>query len=143
MNNLRLLTECDLCAYVCHDMGLSLVDVVGDLHHDHSEGHRQARHAAEEGDGAEQGERAGVHPRPVLVRLRAADRIIVIFLGWAVTNLIDKYGNKMTRGLFTHQLHFNFFCVWSLFTLHEILIGFSSSTLSVDIRSLNPPPSHA
>ena len=45
------------------------MDVVGDLHHDHSEGHRQAGHAAEEGDGAEQGERAGVHPRPVLVRL--------------------------------------------------------------------------
>ena len=49
---------------------MSLVDVVGDLHHDHSEGHRQAGHAAEEGDGAQQGERAGVHPRPVLVSLR-------------------------------------------------------------------------
>ena len=64
--------------YVCHDMGLSLVDVVGDLHHDHSEGHRQAGHAAEEGDGTEQSERAGVHPRPVLVRLRTAARIIII-----------------------------------------------------------------
>ena len=46
------------------------MDVVGDLHHDHSEGHRQAGHTAEKGDGAQQSERAGVHPGPVLVRLR-------------------------------------------------------------------------
>ena len=88
-------------------MGLSLVDVVGDLHHDHSEGHRQAGHAAEEGDGAEQGERAGVHPRPVLVRLRTA-RVNVILkiisqLSPHPTPTIDPskslglaVGNKMT-----------------------------------------------
>ena len=84
------------------------MDVVGDLHHDHSEGHRQAGHAAEEGDGAEQGERAGVHPRPVLVRLLMARTVIlkikshlIRLLGLAAADLTKKYGNKMTRGLFT------------------------------------------
>lgn len=46
-----------------------LVDVIGDLHHYHSQGHGQPRHAREEGDGAEEGEGPGVHPGPELVCL--------------------------------------------------------------------------
>ena len=48
-----------------------LVDVVGDLHHYHSEGHGQPRHAREEGNRAEKGEGPGIHPSPELVCLDA------------------------------------------------------------------------
>ena len=61
-----------------------LVDVVGDLHHDHSERHRQAGDAAEEGDRPQQRERPGVHPRPVFVRLRRQRHCMAFLLMYYV-----------------------------------------------------------
>ena len=42
------------------------LDVVGDLHHDHGQGHGQPRHPTEEGDSSEEGKCPRIHPVPVL-----------------------------------------------------------------------------